>query len=345
MALTFPTVPMTGKNGEVYMNSGDGAKLTSAVMTKQASYTYDGEVLANRVYLLGTGKTLINSRPAIAPRIDIDGIVDGLEVEPGTANDTVNVSVGSIMVDGVLTAVDSSESPLSVTRPAATQGAWVAISVVKSTGAVKVTKGTDTSDAGGKTGLLDTYGAEAGKRPLIATDELLIALIQLTNGAAKVLTTEIFYTDREFADIEAEILPNIGGVKITTALVALHTGAVAREVKFTGYYLDNIMTKIATAKKWGLTPGNNTVSDTTMGRLYSSTEIGSWAFNFEQLSTDGKVINNVLSRQGHCAVKLVYPNGGYWQGVGTIVPNFSCDPGSFLPITVSGSLLDTPVGG
>jgi hypothetical protein len=35
----------------------------------------------------------------------------------------------------------------------------------------------------------------------------------------------------------------IGGVLIPTALVKMHTGALARQVKFTGYYLDNVLSE------------------------------------------------------------------------------------------------------
>ncbi len=146
--MAFPSTPSTGKNGKVYISFSDGTKLTSSAMTLQAAYTYKGVAYTNLIYLLGAGKTLINLRPAVEPTLDVDSILAGLDVTPTAANDEVQVSAGSALVDSVVTAV-AADITVAVTRPAATQGAWVAISVNKSTGVFTATKGTDTTDAGG----------------------------------------------------------------------------------------------------------------------------------------------------------------------------------------------------
>jgi len=39
----------------------------------------------------------------------------------------------------------------------------------------------------------------------------------------------------------------------------------------------------------------------------------------------------------------MYPNGGYWQGVGSGAGSFKCAAGAFNSIDVSGSLADDPV--
>lgn len=339
--MAFPNSPATGKGAKVFMTASDGTKLTSQAMTKQATYTYKGAAYANLIYLLGAGMTLINRRPAVEPRVDIDAILSGLDVDGTASNDEVSITAGTIIVDNVVTSVAANTS-VSVTRPASTQGAWVAISVHKGTGVFTATKGTDTTAGTGIAALVDTYGSAAGERPLIPTTDLLVAMLKLANGAAPVLNSERFYTDRE-TQVPYEILANIGGCKINTALVACHAGALTRQVKFTGYYQDQVLVEIVSAKDWNLSPSANTVSDSTLGNNYSSSEIGGWTFTFNQLATDGTAKDNALYRQGHCGVKVLYPNGSGFQGAATVTPSFSVAVGSFNSISVSGSMTEDPV--
>lgn len=344
--MAFPTSPTTGKGGKLSLSFSDGNYLAATAMTKQASYSYRGTTYANRIYLLGTGKTLLNMRPAVEPRIDIDGIIDGLLISPASGDDSITVSAGTGIVDNTVKTFTAATT-LAVTRPAATQGAWVAISVNKSTGAFTATKGKDTADGAGITGLVDTYGdpssGTAGARPLIPVADLLVGLLQLTNGAAAVLSTEVSYSDRETADVDVQVLPNIGGVLIPTALVAMHVGAVSRTVEFTGYYLDAVLGEVGTAKSWSLTPTSNQVTESTFNRNIAATEVSGWNFTAEQLAADTKAKDIILGRQGYCGVRLAYPNGGYWQSAATIAPTFNCATGAMNSISISGSLLDDPV--
>ncbi|MEY2653338.1 MAG: hypothetical protein RLZZ524_365 [Pseudomonadota bacterium] len=342
----FPTSPATGKSGKVYINSSDGTQLTLSAMTKQASYSYKGNTYANRVYLLGTGKTLINMRPGVEPRFWVDGITTDVTCTTNGSNDEVQTSAFSYYYNGTLTAA-SADTSIAVTRPAAGEGCWMAIHVCKSTGAVTATKGKDTTGTGGKAALLSTYGdpssGAAGARPLIATTELLIALVQLDNGAKPVTNSEIFYYDQErFDSVAVTPLPNIGGCLLNNALVAMHTGAIARQVMFSGYYVDDVLSEIGTAKEWSLTPSTSTVSETCFGLTTSQTVVGGWAFTFSQLAADELVKNAMLNREAFMAVRLQYPNGGYWQGVGSGAGSFKCSPGAFNSIDISGSLADDP---
>lgn len=338
--MSFPTSPSTGKGGKVLINFNDGALVTLASLTKQASYTYKGTVYANLIYTLGTGKTLINMRPAVEPHAYIDCILDGLSINPG-ASDKVSVTAGTVQAAGVEVAIPA-DTAVAVTRPAATQGAWVAIHVHKGTGAITSTKGTDTTAGTGIAALVDTYGSAAGERPLIPTTDLLIGWCKLTNGAAVVLGSEIFYDDRE-VPVDIEILPNIGAVKISSALVACHAGPLTRVVQFTGYYMDNALSEIGTAIDFGLDATSSEATVTTMGRTIKQTEVSGWTFNFNQLACDSKVKNLLLNQQGFCAVRLVYPNGGYWQSVGSFVAKFSNAPGAMNNIAVTGSFADDPI--
>jgi hypothetical protein len=345
--MSFPRTPTTGKNGAVYVNTGDGTAENLTAMTKQASYAYNGVTYVNRAYLLGAGKTLINMRPEKEPSITLAGIIDGLEISPGTANDTAVISDGSLVDDNgtVVACAHTSADSLAFTRPAATQGAWVAISVNKSTGAVTATKGTDTTAGTGIAALLDTWGSAAGQRPLIPVADLLVGLLAVTNGAAVLLNSEISYDDREEDNVDVEVLPNVGGALVSRALPVIHVGALSRPVKFTGYYLDNVMSLIGTAKSWTFSPSTNEVTDSTFTRNIAITEIGGWSFSFEQLMTDNKVWLAVKNRQGFGAVRLVTPNAHYWQGAATMAPTFNCAVGALNNISVAGSFLEAPEEG
>ena len=342
--MAFPSAPSTGKNGKVSISFSDGTYLADTAATIQATYTYKGTTYTDRIYLLGTGKTLVNMRPAVEPVIDINGIVDGLIISPHASNDKAVTSAGTIKVLGVDTTVNA-DTDISLSRPANVNSCWNAIVVNTGTQAVTAVKGKDI--AGATTGLLTTYGdpssGAAGAKPLIAADEIAIGWIKLySDSAAVVATSDIVYTDRETSDIDKEVLPNIGGVKIPTALVKMHTGAVGRSVYFTGYYLDEVLSEIGTAKSWATNPASNEVSENTFSRQISITELGAWAFSFEQLACDPKVKNAVMDREGYAAIKLEYPNGGYFQGVGTLAPTFNCAVGALNNISISGSFLDTP---
>jgi hypothetical protein len=339
--MAFPTSATTGKGGKVLMNLSDGVLLTNSAMTKQASYTYKGTTYANRMYLLGTGKTLINMRPGVEPEVNIDFIADGLLISGTSSNDEIATSAGTIVVAGVETSVVADAS-VAVTRPASGEGAWVAVSVNKSTGVITATKGTDTTGSAGIAGLLDTWGSSAGQRPLIPVADLLVGLLKLSNGAAAVTGSDIFYFDREL-QVPYQLASNIGGALINTALVACHVGTLTRVVNFTGYYLDTVLSEIGSAKSWSLNPNANTVSESTLGNEYSATELSGWSFSFEQLATSAEVINNLLNRQGYGAVRLQYPNGGYFQSACTFTATFNNAAGSFNNISVSGSMTDQPV--
>lgn len=339
--MAFPTFPTSGKNSKVLISNGDGALLTLASMTKQASYSHKGETLTDLVYLLGTGKTLINVRPAIMPTIAIDGILQGLDISPSATDDKCAVSAGVIEVDGTEVTV-AVNAAVALSRPANEKWAWNGVHVNKSTQVISVTKGTDTA-TDSEAALLDTYGTSAGQRPLIATTELLIGWIKLRDdGAAVIVGSDIDYQDKEYGGIDYQLLPNIGGIKLQTPLIALHTGAVTRTVKFTGYYLDNVLSEIGTAKSWNLAAQSNQITDSTFGGAYSSTEVSGFNFSFEQLAADRKVIDATWYRQGHCAVRLQMPNGFYWQSVATITPTVNSAVGSMINISVSGSCGDFP---
>ncbi len=349
---THPTTPMTGKNSKVFVTFGDGPLLTLQGMTEQTSYEYRGDYIPNTndtsvVYLLGAGMTLINMRPAYQPKIDINGILQGIDITPSTANDTVEVSGGVIEVDGE-SVIISADDTVAISRPAASKWAWNLISVDEAAGTFTVTKGTDTADSA-VTSLLTTYGDSAGAKPCIPEDELLVGAIKVYSNAAGVIAPQyILYADREFGGLDYFLLPNVGGVKLPQALVKIHAAAiagpgVARDVKFTGRYLDGLFASIGTAKEWGLTPSTSDTEEETFAGGYGETSISGWSFTIEQLAADRKMVDNAFKRQGYCGIRLLYSNGYGYQFVGTSAPTLKSSVGAMNPISISGKCLDWPV--
>ncbi len=338
--MQVPTIPQTGKNAKVSLSFNDGTQATALALTKQASYNYNGESFANRVYLLGAGK-MINSRPAANPQAFIDGILDGIDVSSTVSNE-IATSAGSILVDNATVAVDADAST-SIVRPASTQAAWFAIVVDKSTGEITAVAGTDTTAGTGKTGLVDTYGTGAGQKPLIATDKLLVCYLKLDSTAGVITSDEIEYTDREWASISYRLVPSIGGVVISEALKPLHVGGVARDVKFTGKYWESTaLAVVGDAQQWSVTPNTSTVSAVTFSGGPSESQIDNWAFTFNQLFTDAKALDAIYNRQGYAAIKLELASGQYFLFVGSFAGGITVEPGSFIVQQLSGSIQDRP---
>ncbi len=332
MAILFPSAPSSGKNAKIYMSRDDGIKLNSAEMTLKSSYKLKGEVLADLIYVLGSDKTLINMRPALQPRVDIDAVLAGCEIIPTETNDKVLVTAGIIEVDGAQVPV--SETELTLTRPT-NDGAWVAIKASK-TGVVTEVKGIDGT-------LEDTYGVTAGKKPYIGVDDILLGIVKLANATPAVIpAADIDYNERE-TSVESAILPNIGGVRLTEPLQKVHTGGVGRKVKFTGNYLDKSMTKINSGKNFNLNAKTDEVSETTFENSYGESTVSGYSFTFEQLATDSKTTDAAFERGGHCAVRFVWPNGYYQQSVGTLAPSYKVDAGSYNSVSVAGQCADFPV--
>jgi hypothetical protein len=343
----FPNFPTSGKNSKVEVSTGDGPLLTLEAMTLEASKKYRGEFYDDRIYTLGTGRTLINVRPAEQPSVAIDGILEGGDCTPGaftSASTTVDMSRAVVDVNGTQTVV-AAKTGLAITRPNTTNWCWALIVYDIGAGDFEAVDGS-ANEVATEGLLLDTYGSGAGQKPTIDTDHILLNAIKVQAAThAAIPSANILYTDRMYGGVDYTILPNIGGVLLQTALVKAHLSGsdiVSRSVKFTGRYLDGLMVPIGTAKSWNLTPNTSDVSDETFAAGYSQTEIGGWTFSFEQLAADKKVVEAAFQRQGHCAIRLIFPNGFGFQGVATVAPTINSQVGSFININVSGSFGDFP---
>lgn len=335
----FPTFPTSGKNSKVSITTGDGQALVLAEMALQSSYTYRGKTLANLVYLLGAGKTLINMRPEKQPTIDIDGILDGLEITPGAATDDVAVSAGTIEVDGESVTVSADATVDLTVATAASSVRWNAIHVDKTTGVLDVAAGAAVTAV---TSLLDTFGTSAGQRPLVPANSLLVGFCYVGTAGQTIAASQIDYLEREYGGVDYEVLPNIGGCKLQTALAKVHAGSLGRKVKFSGSYLDNVLAEIGTAKEWSLSADSTDVSDETFASGYKQSSVSGFSVTFTQLVADKKVVNAVFQREGHCAIKVEFPNGFAWQSAATVVPNITVNPTSMNSMSVTASLLDFP---
>lgn len=339
--LAFPISPSIGKGSKVFMTSGDGVQLVAEPMTKQTNYELGGVIYNNLVYLLGIGRTLINMRPALEPRVDIDSIISGGSASATTNNDEVALSSLSMLVNNVLvTAAAATKS--SIPRPATGEGAWLAISVNKSTGAFTCTKGADTTGTAGVGGLLSTWGSGAGQKPFIPVTDLLVCTYKLDSTSAPLANSGFIYTEKE-TPVSAAVLPNIGGCKLNSELLACHAGALSREVKFNGYYQDSVLSEIISAKNWSTSDNQSSISETTLSGGYSQTVTSGMNFSYEQLATDPIAKDNRMKRQGHCGIRLLFSNGGGFQGAATISTNFSAQPTAFQSISVSGSMSQDPI--
>lgn len=335
-----PTAQQTGKGAKIFMSFNDGVQVNNLALTRQASYNYNGEVLTKRVYLLGNNK-MINSRPAVNSKAFVDGILDGIDVSSTVSNE-IATSAGSQLVNDVVAQV-AADASVAFTRPASTQAAWYAVIVDKATGAITIVKGTDTTAGTGKTGLATTYGTGAGEKPLIDTDKLLACYLKLDSTAGTVAGDEVDYTDREWAGIGAQIDSSRGAVIISEELKELHTGGVARDVKFTGKYWDpTALAKIVDGIDWSVTPNTSTVSQQKLEGGASETVIDTWSFAFNHLFTDVKPIAAMFLRQGYAAVKLQLASGHYWQFVGTQAGGVSASAGAYVNQPVTGSVQGQP---
>lgn len=337
-----PLVPESGKGGKAYFSFNDGIPASAMAMTLQASFKWLGETHVDKMYLIGGGK-MINPRPGLNTGVHIDGIIDGLDIEPTTSNDEVQSAAGTIQVDGAAVSVPADDS-IAVTRPAAGEAAWIAIHVNKSTGAVSATKGTDTTAGTGKTALLNTFGSAAGEKPLIPTTDLLIRYIQLDNGAKPVVGSEIKAEDAEFIVSPSSIYPSIGGALLSSPLKKLHTGGVGREVKFTGrYWDDDALAQVGSAQDFDIGAGSTTVTGQTLMSDLSESDIGAWTYTMKQFFDDGKALDAVFNRKGYLGIKLVHPSGFYWRFVGSLTqPRIKNARGAFNDMDVGGSIVDTP---
>jgi len=209
--------------GKICAQVAEGLLITYMALTKQSSATtIQGKSRAANLIYLATGKLWWNMKKNYFPVVRINGVVSGCQVSGGTSNDNLEVTAGTVNVNGTLVTVTADTSN-AVVRGAASNYVVHAL-CVDAAGTLSVVAGT-THTALDLTG---GYGG-AGQKPLVATTLAVIAYCW-TYGAtgAPIAITEILAG--ESANIDYKIDPLRGGILLSEALAANHTGPVERGV-------------------------------------------------------------------------------------------------------------------
>lgn len=213
-------------------------------------YYEAGQALVPMVALTDSGDHLsYNSADAMwsdksgfNPDIKPNGVLTGLAVTPaaGGANDQVDVSGGTLNLNGVVTTVAAGANK-ACTRGAALNLFMVNSITINAAGAIAVVAGT------AHTAPSEVRGA-AGGPPFVPVDSVEVAQVRFTGvTAAVILATEIksipnthrematFPTyDPEFARVVNGIM-GVAGVTFTSAPMLNHTANAAKKV-FAMYY-------------------------------------------------------------------------------------------------------------
>jgi len=279
----------TGKYGTVHVPQSSGVLMSNDELSLVASKEIMGETYANRFF----GKTgaLFNGEKPLTIRLQ--GIVGAASIVPASGDDKVASSAFSFFKDAGTKTNVAANASITVLRAGTTgKTAWCVVVVNTSTGVVSASKGTE-GDA-----LVESFGAEAGKIPLIQPDELLLAIIKAPNGAAPVTQADILYrlTDgtalQERSDApKFDVLHVLGGVLLQEELLSCHdNGAgVAIPRKIFATYWDMDLIELGHTTKWSLSGSNPTTKMPAQNDLVAPTTTSGppeWSGDFERYSVD-----------------------------------------------------------
>jgi len=213
-------------------------------------YYEAGQALVSMAALEDSGDHLIfnsddelwSDKSGYSPDIKPNGVLTGLVVTPAAsgANDQVDVSGGTLNLNGVVTTV-AADAANACTRGLTTDVYMVNAITINNAGAVAVVVGTDGTSPS------EVRGA-AGGPPFIPVDSVEIAQVRFSGiTAAVVLASEIkaipnthrelatFPTyDVDFSRVQSGVL-GVAGITFTSAPMLNHTGDVAKKV-YAQYY-------------------------------------------------------------------------------------------------------------
>lgn len=249
----------TGKYGKIYLPVGDGTVTNNTELTMTAAKTIGGTLYTNRFF--GKASTYWNRNKALTVRIQ--GIVGSVDIQPTGANNEVSVTGFSYYKDNGTIQTAAADSSVVVTRPAGNVAKWNLIILTLSTGAISAVAGTDASD----TTFLNTFGTSAGQIPVCTSDQIILGAVKLTTSAdAAITASQIVYVDgngvllQERSDIPTyDVLPMEGGILLTEALLANHTGGTTRKIYATFYDQYNLMQPLSHTTGWTLSESLNSV--------------------------------------------------------------------------------------
>lgn len=220
----------------LYAQTSEGTLQGAMALTKQATYTFQGRSLTNRVYL-ATGKGPWNMKSAYKPVrngtgnafVRVTGVVSGCEVTTSSSTNNVEVAAGVANVNGTRVVVGADTSN-AITRGANAKYAVTAVHV-NAAGTLAVTKGTD----GDSVDLTGGYGG-AGQKPLVAVTECVLAYVVTYDDEAAVIPNSDIYAG-DSANIDYHIDPVRGGIVVHTALELNRTGGIPRTIYASFYDL------------------------------------------------------------------------------------------------------------
>lgn len=175
--------------------------------------------------------SLWSARTGFTPVIRPDGVITGgvVSAAASATNDAVDITALTANVNGA-SETNTAETDVTITRPATAVAKINSITYDKSSAAIVVVAGTDSSDT-----TFSEVRAAAGGPPLIPADAIELAQVRVTSDtAAAIAAAEIFAvvgTHRERYDYPLyDELREEGKICFTAALPSIHTGPLPKTV-------------------------------------------------------------------------------------------------------------------
>ncbi len=244
---------------------------------------------------------LWSQRAGYEPAIRPNGVLTGLRVTPGTASDTVDVSAGTVNLNGAVESISASPGE-SVTREDGSPNTHETLSVtITAAKAISVVAGV------GSTSFSATRGA-AGGPPYILPDSVEIAQVWLSSATPAAVTADeikmIDGTTRELAlypgwtvqgyNVESGVIGN-AGITFHSELPLIHSEAspvspVPKAV-YASYY-EPVFTEVPKSSDFvppetSFTTGSKKIYGMTLGSASSSIDQGSFTAYLEDGISDG----------------------------------------------------------
>lgn len=258
----------------------------------------------------------------------LDGVLAGLSLTPGSGFNEVDISAGSVNVQGQVVEV-SATTESGITRPTTLGQVLVTALTVDNAGAITATPGTE--------GATNTTRGAAGGPPFLPVDEVLIGYITATyyTGSAsgeKILTTgEIDSSSKEYAAIpSAKIVFHdeeqlVGVVEMANTLPLIHAataagpGTASRNV-YASYY-EPEFEEIPDAKDFSFTEDVSTYKSKAYKDASEETAIGtpSWSASFSAYFTTVDDILNLVKNSKRWIKH--YPDSSlapHWSGISIV---------------------------
>jgi len=299
----------TGKYGKIYMPLSDGILVSEALLVKSASKTIGGTAYANRFW--GTSsRSMWNRQQGIT--VKVEGFSGAPSITPaasGTDN-LVDIASTPFFASGVDSADSTAITDLACVRPASAKYNWNLAIMAKATGVMTMVQGTD-GDA-----LSDAWGYSGGP-PLVATTHLIVGAVQLYSDTdAAITAADITYSlstgvsIQERSDVPSlSVLPMEGGILLTSALLASHTGPLPRNVYATYYDQYSMLTEISDTEGYSINMTTPTTELAAQNDISAQFDIGisSATGTLKRFHVDEKFWDSVMYRK--TGFLRLYPDG------------------------------------